>query len=186
MTYNLEMKIHLPYLVLSLLALFCSPACQSQASSGELPNRVRERVAKIDASLSQLAKSTRELETGTDRGGVITIYKERNRIVRLDVQIGLSNADLNHRFYYFNEDLVFATEKRLVYGYSAVSGALDFERPERTSERAYVVLGEKVFPVNGEKNNSRYALKLIREARYLVRAVQRSDKAINLERMIAE
>jgi hypothetical protein len=123
----------------------------------------------IDAD-HRLNEWRQTVETGTDRGEMVTIYRQNSTIVRIDLKIGLSNADIVDTFYYKNRQLIFVREKRLRYPYNEREG-FDFDRPVIASKSEYYAVNGKLLSLitnaaHGDKES------LMHDGEYLLRTVE--------------
>jgi D-alanyl-D-alanine carboxypeptidase len=170
-------------LSLAAVLLLCGSA-EGLAQELRFPD-VRTTVDNIDAHPSALKKSKATLETGTDRGGELTIYRTGRMIVRIDASIGLSNSDLKDVFYYSNGKIIFIRSQRVTYPYSSVSSQFDFTKARIESKVDYYVTKRKLIPVASQaKTASSVASGLLRLGEYLFNAVRRGDQTIDVEKLL--
>jgi hypothetical protein len=108
--------------------------------------QVKEMVNNIDANLKALNKSRATLQTGTDRGGELTIYRRGLVVVRMDAIIGGSNSDLQNVFYYSGARPIFLRTKTVTYPYFSTSNAFDFTSPRVKAAADYYVRDGKLIP----------------------------------------
>ena len=140
-------------------------------------------VNRIDRDLRSLKSSSQTFETGTDRGGKVTIYRRDSGVVRIDLTVGLSNADRSDIFYYSMGNLIFVRSKKVRYPYSASKG-FDFKKPETVLQSQYYAGGRELTPVGrSEKLDAATVFSLIRDAEYLMRAVENNQR-IDGERLM--
>jgi hypothetical protein len=126
------------------------------------------RIRSIDRNLASTTAEFRTFETGTDRGGKIKAYRQGSNIVRIDLTIGLSNADRTDIFYYNRGRLIFVRSKKVVYPYSEPNG-FDFDKPKTVLRSDYYVTDHNLTPVRRSKNlDASTASGLMRDADYLI------------------
>ena len=168
-----------------MLALFATacPAYSQPRDNGCAATKAT--VNSIDASVARLQKSSLKLETGTDRGGELTVYRKGSTIVRIDATVGLSNADVNDVFYYSGRNLIFVTTKKLHYHYSQTLQGFDFGIPSVVSENSYCVVGRKlILLTRSSKPESSIASNLVQEGEFLVREAKAGRQAVNIEALL--
>jgi hypothetical protein len=168
-------------ILLTLLQLFlvlAFTAARAEDHRGMAPRftEVKSIVDRIDRDLRSLKSSSQTFETGTDRGGKITVYRQDSGVVRIDLTVGLSNADRRDVFYYSMGNLIFVRSKKVRYPYSESKG-FDFQKPETVFQSQYYAVGHELTPVgNSEKLVAATVFSLIRDAEYLMRAVESNQR----------
>jgi hypothetical protein len=172
--------------VLVLLTLITMGGCAANAQ----PNTVeldssRKAANAIDESLGSMRVSTVDLETGSDRGGELTIYRTGSNVVRIDATIGLSNADVKHIFYYQQERLIAAKTQEVKHLYSSEKQELVLGAGKRIIETEYFAVDGHLFVVSARRSAAPTAAsRLQKEGEYLFRAVMRGQSSINIEKLL--
>jgi hypothetical protein len=173
-------RAHSAVWFLAGLLYVCSAAQPAPLVLGE----VREMVNNIDANLKALNKSRATLQTGTDRGGELTIYRKDSNVVRIDAIIGGSNSDLQNVFYYSGASPTFVRTKTVTYPYSSTSNAFDFTRPRVTAAAEYYVRDGELIPADHARISPPAASSLLAQAELLVVAVRHGNQVIDIERLL--
>jgi hypothetical protein len=175
--------IHLSVLQLGLVLAF-SVACAADLQDTSPPlTEAKSIVNRIDRGLRSLKSFSQTFETGTDRGGKVTIYRQGPSVVRIDLIVGLSNADQSDIFYYSMGNLIFVRSKKVRYPYFESKG-FDFKKPETVFQSQYYAVGRELTPVGkSEKLDAAAAFSLTRDAEYLMRAIQ-SNQRIDGKRLM--
>jgi len=162
---------------------FAGPYAENPRDTAPRFTEATRIVNRIDRDLRTLKSSSQTFETGTDRGGEVTIYREDSSVVRIDLIVGLSNTDQSDIFYYSMGNLIFVRTKKVRYPYSESKG-FDFKNPETACQSQYYAVGHDLTPVGkSEKLNSATVFSLIRDAKYLIRAVANNQR-IDGERLM--
>jgi outer membrane lipoprotein-sorting protein len=175
-------------MLLTLLQLFLVLACgaaRAEDQRGTAPrfSEAKSIVDGIDRDLRSLKSYSQTFETGTDRGGKVTIYRQDSGVVRIDLTVGLSKADRRDIFYYSHGNLLFVRSKKVRYPYSESKG-FDFQRPETVFQSQYYAVGNELTPVGKSKKlDIADVFSLIRDADYLMRAVENHQR-IDGERLM--
>src|SRR5437867_11392349 len=153
---------------LSLLsALICLCCAAESTSTQPSPLEVTNMVHKVDFDLKSLIRSSAMLQTGTDRGGELTIYRRGSDVVRIDATIGGSNSDLQNVFYYSGANPIFVRTKTVTYRYSSTSNGFDFTSPHVKATGDYCVRGGKLIPMGHAKTAPSIASSLLQQAELL-------------------
>jgi hypothetical protein len=145
---------------------------------------IKGMVDEIDSHLKRLNRSRLMLQTGTDRGGELTIYKRDSDVVRIDATIGGSNSDLQDVFYYFGAKVVFVRTKTVAYPYSQSVNGFDFSNPHVSATADYYVRDGKLIPVAHRKIAPPVASRLLQEAELFMSAVRRGDQVVDVEKIL--
>ncbi len=170
---------------LSLLsALICLCCAAESTSTQPSPLEVTNMVHKVDFDLKSLIRSSAMLQTGTDRGGQLTIYRRGSEVVRIDATIGGSNSDLQEVFYYSSANLVFLRSRRVTYPYSAISNGFDFRKPHMEAETTYYIRDGKLFPTGHMKIAPSVASTLLREGQLFMSAVRQGKQSVDIENLL--
>src|SRR5207245_11721936 len=106
---------------------------------------------KLSSHLNTFSRSSAMLQTRTDRGGELTIYRRGSDVVRIDAVIGGSNSDLQNVFYYSNANVVFVRTRTVTYPYSSISNGFDFANPRVKTAVDYYVREGKLIPLGRVK-----------------------------------
>jgi hypothetical protein len=166
-----------------LAGLFCV-CCVAYAMPKELRmQQIKSIVNNIDSHLNTLNKSRATLQTGTDRGGELTIYRRGSDVVRMDAIIGGSNSDLLDVFYYFGTNLIFVKTKKITYPYSSTLNGFDFATPYVKATADYYVRDGKLLPLGHAKISPGLESRLLREAELFTAAVRHGNQVVNVERL---
>ena len=145
---------------------------------------IRGIVNNIDSHLKELNKSRATLQTGTDRGGELAIYRRGSDVVRIDATIGGSNSDLQDLFYYSGANLVFVRTRTVTYPYSSRANGFDFTNPHVKDTADYYVRDGKLIPVRHAKSATSVTSRLLQEAELFVTAIRRGDQLIDIEKLL--
>jgi hypothetical protein len=145
---------------------------------------VEDIVNNIDAHLKALSRSRAMLQTGTDRGGELTIYRRGSDIVRIDATIGGSNSDLQDVFYYSDANVVFVRSRMVTYPYSPTSRGFDFGNPRVKTKADYYVRDSKLIPTGHVKVRPSEASRLLREGKFFVTAIRAGNQVIDIEGLL--
>ncbi len=124
------------------------------------------------------------LQTGTDRGGELTIYRRGSDVVRIDATIGGSNSDLQNVFYYSGANPIFVRTKTVTYRYSSTSNGFDFTSPHVKATGDYYVRGGKLIPMGHAKIAPSIASSLLQQAGLLVTSVRHGDRVVDIEKLL--
>src|SRR5262249_44785261 len=144
----------------------------------------RGMVNDIDSHLKRLNKSRVMLQTGTDRGGELTIYRRGSDVVRINAIIGGSNSDLQDVFYYSGAKVVFIRIKTVTYPYSPSANGFDFTNPRVKAAADYYVRDGKLIPVHHRKIAPSVASRLLQEADLFMTAIRRADQVVDVEKVL--
>ena len=167
-----------------LVGLFCiSSAAQAAQRDLRIPE-IKTMVNDVDFHLKRLNRSRVMLQTGTDRGGELTVYRRGSDVVRVDATIGGSNSDLQEVFYYVGAKVVFVRTKTVTYPYSASANGFDFANPHVKATADYYVRDGKLIPVGHAKIALSGAARLLQEAELFVIAIRRGDHVVHVERVL--
>jgi hypothetical protein len=145
---------------------------------------VKSMVDDIDSHLKRLNRSRAMLQTGTDRGGELTIYRRGSDVVRIDAIIGGSNSDLQDVFYYSSANLVFVRSRKVTYPYSLISNGFDFRKPHVEAETSYYVHGGKLLPTGHVKIAPSVASRLLHEGELFMSAVRQGKQLVDIENLL--
>jgi hypothetical protein len=166
-----------------LAGLFCV-FCVAKALPTELGMpQIKSIVNNIDSHLKALNKARATLQTGTDRGGELTIYRRGLDVVRIDAIIGGSNSDLQDVFYYFGMNLIFVKTKAITYPYSSTLGGFNFATPHVKGTADYYVRGGKLIPLDRAKISSALESRLLQEAELFTAAVRHGNQVVDIEKL---
>lgn len=173
-----------PFALLLLTALFCVCCATEPISEASAGLRVKQVVDNIDSHLKTLNRSNTLLQTGTDRGGELAIYRSGSNIIRIDATISLSNSDLRDVFYYDNAKLIFVRSKKITYPYSAAVNGFDFSLPRLESSADFYVREGRLIPVGEAGVAPVVASRLSQEGRYVFRAVRQGNQPIDIQKLL--
>lgn len=158
-----------------LLAPYFAHAANHEVSQPSY-DQAREIASSVDIRLSGMKKWSQTFETGTDRGGSVVAYREGQKVVRIDLTIGLSNADRTDTFYYSVGKLFLIRSRKAAYPYVESSG-FDFSRPKTVFKSDYYVTDHRIMPFPPSKELDReVARSLLRDAEYLLRTVEQNGR----------
>jgi hypothetical protein len=175
--------IRLTLVQLFLVLAFAAACAEDPRDTSPRFTAAKSIVNRTDRDLHSLKSFSQTIETGTDRGGKVTIYRQHSSVVRIDLTVGLSNADRSDIFYYSKGNLIFVRSRKVRYPYSESKG-FDFKKPETVFQSQYYVIGRELTPVGkSEKLDAATAFSLIRDGEYLMRAVENNQR-IDDERLI--
>ena len=82
------MMIRLTLLELLLLLAFAVAYAEDPRDTTPRFIEAKSIVNRIDRNLRTLKPSSQTFETGTDRGGEVTIYRQDSGVVRIDLTVG--------------------------------------------------------------------------------------------------
>jgi hypothetical protein len=168
-------------LLVGLFSIF--NAAQAVPSDLGIPE-IKNMVDDIDFHLKRLNRSRVMLQTGTDRGGELAVYRRGSDVVRIDATIGGSNSDLQEVFYYVGAKVVFVRTKTVTYPYSPSANGFDFANPHVKATADYYVRDNKLIPVGHAKIASSVAARLLQEAELFMIAIRRGDHVVDVERVL--
>jgi len=171
------------HLLLGAGLFWCCCASQPVSAAQEITD-IKAGVNNIDSHLNELNRSRAMLQTGTDRGGELTIYRRGSDIVRIDATIGGSNSDLQHVFYYSGANLLFVRTKILTYAYSSKANAFDFTNPHVKQATDYYVRDGKLIPVRHTNIAAPVTSRLLQEAELFLTASRRGDTVVRVEKIL--
>jgi hypothetical protein len=175
-------RTHAALPVLAGLFCFC---CVAETLPRELGMpQIKSIVNNIDSHLKALNKSPATLQTGTDRGGELTIYRRGSDVVRIDAIIGGSNSDLQDVFYYFGMNLIFVKTKTITYPYSSTLNRFDFATPHVKATADYYVRGRKLIPLDRAKISSALESRLLQEGELFTAAVRHGNQVVDIEKLL--
>lgn len=170
---------------LALLAgLFWLCSVTQPAPSEPAILKTEEIVNKIDSHLKQWNRSRAILQTGTDRGGELTIYRKGSDVVRMDAIIAASHSDLQDIFYYSENKLVFVRSKTVTYSYSSTLNRFDFAAPHVKAAADYYVRDGKLIPLSREQISPSVESKLLQEADLFLTAVREGSRVVDIEKLL--
>jgi hypothetical protein len=141
-------------------------------------------VNDVDSHLKRFNTSRAMLQTGTDRGGELTIYRRGSDVVRIDATIGGSNSGTQAVFYYSGKDLLFVRTKKIAYPYSSALNGFDFASPQVKAAADYYVREGKLISVGHAKIAPSTASRLLQEAELFMTAVHRGDQVVDIEKLL--
>jgi hypothetical protein len=167
-----------------LIWLFCVCSAAQPAPKQLGSDEVKDLVKNIDSHLTALNKSRLTLQTGTDRGGELTVYRRGSNVVRVDATIGGSNSDSQAVFYYSGTDLVFVRTKTVTYPYSSALNGFDFTSPHVKGAADYYVRDGKLIAVDRAKISPPRTSKLLQEAELFMAAIRRGDRVVDIEKLL--
>jgi len=173
------------YATLLLLAgLFCV-CCAAQRLPGEQRAlEIRSMVNDIDSHLKGFNRSRIMLQTGTDRGGELTVYRKGSDVVRIDAVISGSNSDLRDVFYYSGTNLISVRTKTVKYPYSSRLNGFDFAAPHVKAAADYYVRDGNLIPVGRAKIAPSVASRLLQEAELFMAAIRHGTQVIDIEKLL--
>ena len=100
-----------------------------------------EGIDKIEAYFRMKLKNPRtiRLTTGTDRGGELLCYADKNKVLRICVTIGLSNSQITQDFFFNEQDgkIRLAIVRRDFYSWDERLNALDLTKISSSQEERY-------------------------------------------------
>jgi hypothetical protein len=167
-----------------LAGLFCV-CCAAEPMSREPDSlEVKNMVNSIDSHLKALNRSSAMLQTGTDRGGELTIYRRGANVARIDATIGGSNSDLQDVFYYSSAKLVFVRRTEVSYPYSPASHGFDFGNPHVEATTDYYIRDRKLTAIGHVKIAPSVASRLLREAEVFISAARRGNQTVDIEKLL--
>jgi len=169
----------------SLVAgFFCVCSAAQPAPRQVATHEVKDVAEIIDSNLNTLNKGRVTLQTGTDRGGELVVYRKGADVVRMDATIRGSNSDLQDMFYYSGTHLVFVRTKVVTYPYSSASNGFDFLSPQVKVAANYYVRDGKLVPVDHANIPPPTGSRLLQEAELFMTAFRRGDRVINIEKLL--
>ena len=171
-------------IILSVLIGLFSVCPAAQPVPRDTGLEIKGMVDDIDSRLKRLNRSRVMLQTGTDRGGELTIYRRDSDVVRIDATIGGSNSDLQDVFYYFRAKVVFVRTKTVTFPYSPSVNGFDFSNPRVKAMADYYVRGGKLIPVGQTKIAAPVASRLLQEAKLFMTGVRRGDQVVDAEKIL--
>lgn len=157
---------------------------EAEAMSQERVREVTTVVNGIDSNLGVLNKSGIILQTGTDRGGELTIYRKGSGVARIDATIAGSNSNLQEIFYYSNGHVIFIKTRRVTYPYSSESNGFDFGKPQLQATSDYYVDEGKLMPVDRSAVAPAAGARLLAEAALFISAAERRNELVNIEKLL--
>lgn len=170
---------------LLLLAGFLFVYCDAQPMPRGLGTfQIKAIVSDIDSNLKALDRSRALLQTGTDRGGELALYRRHSDVVRIDAVIGGSNSDLENVFYYSGPNLIFVRTKTITYPHSSSSDTFDFANRHVKTTADYYVRDGSLIPVGDAKIAPSVASRLLQQAKLFITAAQRGNKVIDIEKLL--
>jgi hypothetical protein len=167
-----------------LVGLFCIFSAAQTVPRDLGTAEIKTMVNDIDFHLKRLNRSRVMLQTGTDRGGELTVYRRGSDVVRINATIGGSNSDLHEVFYYVGAKVVFVRTKTVTYPYSPSANGLDFANPHVKVTADYYVRDGKLIPVDHAKIASSVAARLLQQAELFMIAIRRGDHVVDVERVL--
>jgi hypothetical protein len=170
---------------LPLLAGLLCVCCVAQALPREIGiPQIKSIVNNIDSHLKELKESRATLQTGTDRGGQLTIYRRGSDVVRIDAIISGSNSDLQNAFYYSGMNLIFVKTKAIIYPYSSTLSGFDFATPHVKTTGDYYVRDRKLIPLGRAKTSPDLELRLLQEAELFKAAIRHGNQVVDIEKLL--
>jgi hypothetical protein len=164
--------------------LFCV-CCAAQPVSKEPGHQqVTKMVSNIDSHLKTFNRSSAMLQTGTDRGGELIIYRRGSDVVRIDAVIGGSHSDFQDVFYYSGANVVFVRTRAVTYPYSSTLNGFDFANPRAKTVADYYVRDGKLIPLDRAKITPAVESRLLREAALFTTAVRRGNQVVDIEKLL--
>jgi hypothetical protein len=172
---------------LLLLAGFVSVYCAAQPIPRSLDTlQIKAIVSNIDSNLKALNRSRAVLQTGTDRGGELALYRRGSDVVRIDAVIGGSNSDSENVFYYSGTNPIFIRTKTITYPYSLSSNTFDFTNPHVKTAADYYVREGNMIPLGHAKIAPSMASRLLQQAKLFITAGQRGNQVVDIEKLRIE
>jgi hypothetical protein len=164
--------------------LFCV-CCTAESMSTEPGSLdIKHMVDNVDSHLKALNRANATLQTGTDRGGELTIYRRGSEVVRIDATIGGSNSDLQDVFYYSDANLVFVRSKIITYPYSSTLNGFDFRKPHVKAAADYYVRNRKLIPIAHAKTAPPVASRLLQEGELFLTVARRESRTVDIEKLL--
>ena len=169
---------------LILAGLFCL-CCAAQPTPVETAIlETKKLVNNTDSHLKEWDRSRAVLQTGTDRGGELTIYRRGSDVVRIDAIISGSHSDLQNIFYYSGGKLVFVKSKTVTFPYSSRLNGFDFASPLVKAAADYYVRERKLIPLSRARIPPSVESRLLQEADVFVTAVRQGSRVVDIEMLI--
>jgi hypothetical protein len=119
--------------------VFCCAALWSRAEQHDDPalpayvlqveDRVRDQGAVVE--------TTKDLETGTDGQGGLTVYSKAGKPVKMILEIGLSNHFVTETFFYNKGSLVLCVNISRFFKWDAEKQELDYQHTGKQYEERY-------------------------------------------------
>jgi hypothetical protein len=141
-------------------------------------------VNDVDSHLKRFNKSRAVLQTGTDRGGELTIYRRGSDVVRIDATIGGSNSDSHDIFYYSGAIPIFLRTKTITYPYSSTSNGFDFAAPHVKAATDCYVRDGKLIPLSRTKIAASLESRLLQEAELFMTAGRQGTQLVDIEKLV--
>jgi len=174
------MRVVLP--LLAGLFSICSAAQAVPRDVGTI--EIKAMVNDVDSHLRRFNKSRAMLQTGTDRGGELTIYRRGSDVVRIDATIGGSNSDLHDVFYYSGANPIFVRTKTVTYPYSSTLNGFDFAAPHVKTAADYYVRDGKLIPLSRAKIAASLESRLLQEAELFMTAGRQRTQVVDVEKLV--
>jgi hypothetical protein len=168
--------------ILAGLFWLCSAAQPAPKESAIL--ETEKIVNNIDSHLKEWNRSRVVLQTGTDRGGELTIYRRGSDVVRMDAIIGGSHSDLQDIFYYSESKLFFIRSKTLTSPYSSRLNGFDFAAPHVKGAADYHVRDGKLIPLGRAKIPPSVESRLLQEAELFITAARQGSQVVDIEKLV--
>ena len=175
-----RIRVALPLLV-GLFSI-CSAAQAVPRDLGTI--EIKAMVNDVDSHLKRFNKSRARLQTGTDRGGELTIYRRGSDVVRIDATIGGSNSDLHDVFYYSGANPIFVRTKTVTYPYSSTPNGFDFAAPHVKTAADYYVRDGKLIPLGRAKIAASLESRLLQEAELFMTAGRQGTQVVDIEKLV--
>ena len=167
-----------------ILGLCCACFAAEQTPPAITTLTIKNMVSNTDFHLKNLNKSSAVLQTGTDRGGKLIIYRKGSDVIRVDAIVEGSNSGLHDVFYYSGENLVFVRTKTVIYPFSSTSGGFDFANPHVKARGDYYVREGKLIPIRHAETTPSLASRLLQESTIVIRAIRDGKQTVDIERLL--
>jgi hypothetical protein len=147
-----------PFILIYFLGALCSHA--EQHDDPALPAYVLQ-VEDLVRDQGAVVETTKDLETGTDGQGGLTVYSKAGKPVKMIVEIGLSNHFVTETFFYNKGSLVLCVNISRFFKWDAEKQELDYDHTgEQYEERSYFKNGVLVcwLTIHDPKSNETYKM----------------------------
>jgi len=182
------MKLLYTVLIFSLSLAGCSNSKQqSKGLFAEKPSTQadssKDEISHID-NFVHTANDHKSLLTikrtilGTDDGGQLIGYYDRQVLTKIDVWLGMSNNALSQQFYFKNGHLIFAKETRKYYSWDQNKGEINrnkFSKAE--TEKSYYQNGILIQRIPNETKNPEGS-DLLSQARTYIKFLSTKGKTV--------
>jgi hypothetical protein len=115
---------------------------------------------------------------GTDDGGQLIGYYDRQVLTKIDVWLGMSNNALSQQFYFKNGHLIFAKETRKYYSWDQNKGEINRDKLSKTeTEKFYYQNGILIQRIPKETKNPKRS-DLLSQARTYIKFLSMKEKTV--------